>query len=225
LSADDLEGVAEVIRLYGLPFNLDGQELDDSDLHPDGSDPRDSYDKWPENLDVRNMGVHRDLVRAHLESGQRAVHTWLACQEDEGLERLVEPDATPESLEQLREQNNNPNWPTSLDALRKLLIFERLSELRSVLNRALSRFSVGLGELSDRNPSVYGVAFLQLYNHMLERAPALLCASETCGNRFVHQRGRAVHGHYRSQGVKYCSTNCARAQASRELRRRRRVSR
>jgi hypothetical protein len=84
-------------------------------------------------------------------------------------------------------------WLASLDSLRELLIFERLSELRSVLNQALSRFSLGLRELSDRNPSIYGVAFLQLYDHMLERVPALLCASEICGNRFAHQRGRAVH--------------------------------
>jgi hypothetical protein len=170
------------------------------------------------------MGVHHDLVRAHIEHGQSAVRTWLACQEEEGLERLVEPEVTPERLGTFQKDNpDRPDLCTSLDGLRTLLIHTRLTEFRSTFDHALSRFSLGLGDLSERNHSIYGVMFLQIYNHMLDKSPARRCASETCENLFVHQRGRSVHGQHRSQGVKYCSTNCARAQAARELRRRRRA--
>ena len=60
------------------------------------------------------------------------------------------------------------------------------------------------------------------YNHIVERAAYLTCANEPCGRTFVRQEGRAEHGQYRTKGVKYCSATCARAQAQRELRRRKR---
>ena len=70
--------------------------------------------------------------------------------------------------------------------------------------------------------SLYGVCCLQLYNHIVEEAPYKECANETCRRLFVRQRGRAEHGQYRTIGVKYCSRDCARAQAQREHRRRKR---
>ena len=62
-----------------------------------------------------------------------------------------------------------------------------------------------------------------LYDRLAEGAAPRRCASETCQRLFVRQRGRAEYGQYRTGGVKYCSRECARAQAQRELRRRRKV--
>ncbi|WP_431920834.1 hypothetical protein [Nonomuraea jabiensis] len=228
LSADDLDGVADMMKLYGEPFHLDGDELppyfDDEDEEGE-HDPRNSYRKWPEGWDPAYIGLHRDLVRAHLDAGQNAVRTWLACQEEHGLERLVEPEVTAENLATFNRDNpDQPGGDMSLDDFREFLVHARLADFRSVFDQALSGFSVGLRDLSERFHSIYGVMFLQLYNHMLEHMPARRCASETCDNLFVYQRGRSQHGQHRSQGVKYCSTNCARAQAARELRRRRRAA-
>ncbi|MFD9123567.1 hypothetical protein [Kitasatospora sp. NPDC059571] len=68
------------------------------------------------------------------------------------------------------------------------------------------------------------MAFLQLYNHLAEGAAVRTCANHNCGRDFVRQRGRANYGQHRTTGVKYCSRECARAQAQRDLRRRRRTT-
>ncbi|MGW8687090.1 hypothetical protein ACWGNN_39870 [Streptomyces sp. NPDC055817] len=86
---------------------------------------------------------------------------------------------------------------------------------------ALHVFSIGVGNLTDRHPTIYCVAYLQLYNHIAEKATIRECANETCRRSFVRQRGRAEHGQNRTSGIKYCTRECARAQAQRELRRRR----
>ncbi len=66
----------------------------------------------------------------------------------------------------------------------------------------------------------YEVCCLELFNHIVEEARYRRCANEKCGRLFVRQRGRSVHGQYRTRGVKYCSSSCARAQAQRQYRRR-----
>lgn len=69
-------------------------------------------------------------------------------------------------------------------------------------------------------PRLESVLALQMYRHIAVEAAYLRCDNEPCGRLFVHQRGRAHHGQFRSSGVKYCSKTCAKAQVERERRRR-----
>lgn len=68
---------------------------------------------------------------------------------------------------------------------------------------------------------LYSVCCLELFNHIAEHATYRQCANQTCGRTFVRQSGRAVAGQHRTEGVKYCSSHCARAQAQRDHRARR----
>ncbi|MGV9594724.1 hypothetical protein [Streptomyces tendae] len=171
-----------------------------------------------EHPQARGWSMHQDLVAIHLREAQEAVHTWIACQREGGLDELIEPDITEENLAQVHTEDPNVR---NLDQLRELELWLRLEQLKASLHAALSSFSIGIGSLTDRRPTIYSVAFLQMYNHIAENATIRECANETCRRAFVRQRGRAEYGQNRTSGIKYCTRECARAQAQRELRRRR----
>jgi hypothetical protein len=98
----------------------------------------------------------------------------------------------------------------------------------TTMNAALRPFSVhvrypGAETLLD-TPSTYEIAALQLSKHIAEHRHALVCANERCRRLFTRQRGRAQFdntGH--SSGVIYCSNLCAKAQAERVRRARKRA--
>lgn len=75
---------------------------------------------------------------------------------------------------------------------------------------------------SPRVRSLFELCAAELYNHIVARPHYKTCANENCERLFIRQRGRAVHGQYRTTGLKYCSASCARAQNQRQYRRRHR---
>ncbi|MFI8169817.1 hypothetical protein ACIGAN_26155 [Streptomyces sp. NPDC085931] len=168
------------------------------------------------------FSLHGELVRLHISEAQGAIATWLACRRPGGLDELVESEVTEQHLADIAAENDHDDsgYPTTLDELRSTTLGLRLALLRSALRYNLAPFSVGLGSLTDRQPSILSAAFLQLYNHLAEDATIRTCANETCGRDFVRQRGRAEYGQNRTSGIKYCTRECARAQAQREHRRR-----
>lgn len=71
---------------------------------------------------------------------------------------------------------------------------------------------------------LHAICALELFNHIVDNADYHTCANERCRRTFVHQQGRAEKGQRRSRGVLYCTSECARATAQREYRRRKLIA-
>jgi hypothetical protein len=68
------------------------------------------------------------------------------------------------------------------------------------------------------NAPLYSICCLELYNHIVEHATYRRCANPSCCRVFSRHKGRAAAGQYRREGIIYCSSYCARAQAQRRYR-------
>jgi hypothetical protein len=74
-------------------------------------------------------------------------------------------------------------------------------------------------------PSLYARCVLEILNSVLADRPYRRCANETCRRTFSIQEGPAPVKAHRTDLVRFCSPACARAQASRDYRRRKRQER
>ena len=106
-------------------------------------------------------------------------------------------------------------WVTSVNAAMRPFTFE----IR--LMSASHQMAMPVG-----TASTYEVAVLQLMKIATAGRSVSICANERCGQTFTRQRGVAQYrdsGH--NTGVIYCSRTCAKAQAERRRRARRRAER
>ncbi len=171
--------------------------------------------------ETRGTYLHLEEFRLHVRLLRDLTRIWQAHQTREGYVAVAK------------------QWESQAFGITELLSVSALNLetilvwfLVSHLNHGLRDFHIALelGSTEDAlpnrfrgaasQPSLFAVLCLQLWNHIAEGATYRRCQNERCGRLFVRQQGRAKRHQHRTEGVMYCSRDCARAQAQRELRRR-----
>jgi hypothetical protein len=234
LNPDDLDSAVGLICEFGELFQTELADLPETAM----DDPTYRNVMLAREAEIARLGClpaelyHKEEVRLHFEALCFLGETWLSMQTPNGLQSAVAAYLIEERAAQIKSdiktKVNSQAWDylkldksDSYETLIGMTCIRRIDRFDNLLDAGLSKFHIGLDAPEQRSGTVYSIACLQLYNLIVERATIRYCASETCGRRFVHQRGTAQYGQYRTAGVKYCSPACGKAQNERERRRRR----
>lgn len=197
----DIRAVANLVENYGVPFEADYQEWAGEyfawEQRAMAAYDREDY-KGESKEAVKNPGQSLAMIEAqtHFDAIRFLREAWVECSETGSMARYA-------ALYRLSEEEVRRQFLTVLN-----------KGLKLAHARAINP------EAPEELATIYGACCLQLYNHIAEGAQFKRCANESCRQIFVRQRGRAHSGQHRTEGVKFCTRECARAQAQRELRRR-----
>lgn len=199
--SEDVEAVAEIVKTYGLPFESDYQEWNGEyfawEQRSIAASERERY-QGDASVAIKNPGMSLHIVEAqtHFDAIRFIREAWIECSETGSM--------------------------AEYSAIYRVTEEETRREFLAVLNKGLRLAHARAinPEAPEEPATIYGACCLQLYNHIAEKARFKRCANESCRQVFVRQRGRASSGQYRTEGVRFCTRECARAQAQRELRRR-----
>ena len=140
--------------------------------------------------------------------------------------RVVREELSPDDVEwELLPERDRPTGTRAVRSAANLISVALGSALRPYSPRVFFA-PIPVPDLTPTaNGMVYVRACAELFNHIVENAAYRVCANETCHRLFVRQRGRAKYGFHRLEGVRFHSTECARAQTQREYRRRKQAER
>lgn len=163
----------------------------------------------------RRPAVHLQDVRQYLFDAQRLAKTWIAFMDDDHVWPIWMSDDGVQ-----RSGKAAASWAAKCNT-------DAWAEFVHTLNEGLKHFAARAEltwedhTIGEPRAGLYSALCVQLYNLMVAgHEEVRTCANETCRHRFIHQRGGAVYGQYRSSGVIYCTNRCAKTQGQRELRRR-----
>lgn len=227
LDLTDSESVLDFVEEWGLPVDETYGDLFLKHLSPPGQPGvkevaesllakaraderiREPFEDWTDLVEYRPF-YHLEEVRMRVRRLRNLAAAWDYLAGGRSLEELAH------------------EWETIPPELRLSKPSDIAYKFGLDLTAALQDFhpTIRVGPwLAQPNRTWFTVACLQLRNDMLMRIPFRRCKNEPCGRPFFRQRGRASYGQYRLEGVDFCSSSCARAQASREYRRMRKRTR
>lgn len=205
-----LKEIAELLRSHGMLClddfaEWDGGVMGNWEQRMIAREYRMEYaKKYEDDIPIPEVLLHESEGRPHLDFLRFLRDGWIVASATGEISDYFRVFDGLESYERESEPHLTAGW---VDGLNK------------GLHLAHARVKHPLAH--EQGATLYGASCLQLYNHIVEGAQYKICANETCGQIFVRQQGRSETRQRKSEGVKYCSSKCARAQAQRELRRRR----
>lgn len=207
--------------LDGLPPGFSNQAI----WSMEGRYLGDRFHEFREGVEARFGSWDTYIKRASARKRRKVILYELAIETRLGLACLRDLSRTLQHWQRNGLRTLPDEWDLSLfDVDPPKGVDEAFTFLVDVINGALRDVSARL--LTEADFRVGGNVFVatvaQMFNHIAEDATYKVCANETCQRTFVHQvDGTSMYGQYRGSGVRYCSNRCAKAQAQREYRRRR----
>jgi hypothetical protein len=171
----------------------------------------------PPTGDIEFVSIWVTDVVDHLRTARAVLNHWLAFMADEDPTAAWENEGFPIHEAATAEDA----FITALN--HGLRAFAPRVELRLLDDGGPTAFDPDQAAFKGRPlPGLYEGITLQIRNLIFDGLPVRTCQNKTCGNLFVRQQGRAEHEQNRTVGVMYCRHSCAKTEAQRTFRKKKR---